>query len=49
MAKTNAQLKKEFDAKLAEFDIERKAIIKEYKEKIRDAKIEKIRNSILKK
>ncbi|MEI6316512.1 MAG: hypothetical protein WCO65_02175 [bacterium] len=49
MAKTNAELKKEFDAKLAELDLERKAIVNEYKEKIRQAKIEKIRNTILKK
>lgn len=49
MAKSTAELKKEFDAKLAEFDLKRKVIMNEYKEKIRQAKIDKIRKTILKK
>jgi hypothetical protein len=49
MATTNAELKKEFDSKIKELDVQRKTLIQEYKDKIRDAKINKIRNSIINK
>lgn len=49
MAKTNAELKKEFDAEIKKLEAKRKLIITEYKEKIREAKINKIRNSIMSK
>ena len=49
MAKTNAELKKEFDAEIKKLEAQRKLIINEYKEKVREAKINKIRNSIMSK
>ncbi len=49
MAKTNAEIKREFESKLAELELKRKTIIQNYKDKIREAKIEKIKKSILSK
>ena len=49
MAKTNAELKSEFEAKIKELEMKRKVVIQDYKEKIREAKIEKIKKSILSK
>ncbi len=49
MPKDLAEIKKEFDAQIENLKGERKIAIMKYKEKIREMKIEKIRNSILKK
>ena len=49
MTKTNAEIKREFESKLAELELKRKTIIQNYKDKIREAKIEKIKKSILSK
>jgi len=49
MSNDNAEIKKEIDAVLAEPRAKRKVVLSEYKEKIRDVKIEKIKSSILSK
>ena len=47
MAKTNDEIKKEFDEGMSQLTEKRKIIDKKYKEIIRDKKIEEIKKQIL--
>ena len=47
MSNDLSDIKKDFDKKIADLRERRKVALKEYKEKIREAKIKKIRNLII--
>ena len=47
MSTENEETKKDFDIFMEDTRMKRKGFISEYKEKIREVKIEKIKNSIL--